>query len=82
MAQMKNSFVPYGSQTQKIDMQLPRRRGEGREMDRELGVSRCTLVYTGCIYIKKVLLYSTGHFPISCDKPYWKRIFKKEYKCV
>ena len=54
---------------QKIDVSLPKRRGEGRGMDGEFGVSRCKLAYVGCTYINKVLLYGTGNFPISWDKP-------------
>ena len=49
------------SQTQRTDLWLPRRRGDGGRMDWEFGISRCKLLYTEWIN-NKVLLYSTGNY--------------------
>ena len=55
--------------------------GRRRERERlEFEISRCKLLYIGWIN-NKVPLYITGNY-ISCDKPYWKRILKKECLCV
>ena len=49
------------SQTQRPDLWLPRRKGQGAGMDWESGISRCTLVYTEWIN-NKFLLCSTGRY--------------------
>ena len=54
--------------------------GGGRGKDWEFGISSCKLLYIGWIN-NKVLLYITGNY-ISCSKPYWKSIFKKECLCL
>ena len=54
--------------------------GGGRGKDWEFEISRCKLLYIGWIN-NKVPLYITRNY-ISCDKPYWKRILKKECRCV
>ena len=60
------------SQTQRTDLGLPKG-GDGGEMDRKFGISRCKLSYTGCIN-NMVYCIAQGH-SISCNKPQWKRIF-------
>ena len=51
----------YGtdSQTWRIDLWLPRRRGGEVSMDWEFGISRCKLLYIEYIN-NKILLHSTG----------------------
>ena len=49
------------SQTQRTDLWLPRRWGDGGGKDWEFAVSRCKLLHTGWIN-NKVALYSTGNY--------------------
>ena len=48
------------SQTQKADLLLPRGKGGGGT-NREIGMSRCKLFYTGWMD-NELLLYYTGHY--------------------
>ena len=48
---------------------------QGGGIELEVGVSRSKLLYTERIN-SKVLLYSTGSYSISYDKPYGKENFK------
>ena len=65
MTQMNLSTQQKQSHTQRIDLWLPSGGGGGRGggggMDREFGINRCKLLYTGWIN-NKVLLYSTGNY--------------------
>ena len=48
------------TQTQRIDLWLPRERGDGLGINCELKIIRCKLLYTEWIN-NKFLLYSTGN---------------------
>ena len=48
------------SQTQKIDLWLPRVRGDGEQMDSEFGISRCKLL--SLEWINKALPHSTENY--------------------
>ena len=49
------------SQIKRTDLWLPRVRQSGGGKDRESGISRCKLLYTGWIN-NKILWYSTGNY--------------------
>ena len=60
------------------DLWLPKRSGCGGVLDWEFGISRCKLLYIGCLN-NKVLLYSTGNYiqypGINCNR----KEYEKEY---
>ena len=52
-----NELIYKRERVTDVENRLVAAKGEG--VRRELGTSRCKILYTGCIY-NKVLLYSTG----------------------
>ena len=70
MTQMNLSVKQKETQTQRIDLQLPKDRKDRVGIDWEFGISRCKLLYVGWINNKR-LLYSTRncihYFVINCN---------------